>query len=380
MLHLRLLAAALLLSLVAVPVVRAEIPLDDEQRVRLFGDLRLRYEKDWDSANDSGGRRDDRDRARIRVRLGFLWDPVEHLRFGIRGRTGNTDNQQSPHVTIWQDEGSKGDRDVLIDRWWVEGRWEHGSVQAGRIAHPFWRQTEMLFDDDIWLNGLGFKTSFGGDSAKHELRGAVATVPEGPASLDWDDQGWLYGLQYVFTRPLGDGRSFTAALAGIRIEDESTRANPVLLDLDWTIWALSLQGKLKAGELPVTLGAELFYNSDGPPKGTWNEDERNAWGLFVRFGGLSSKGDWVAGLHYARVEQLAYVPYLAGDDWMRWGSSTQTRATNYDGVELRGGYAFTDELNVLVRLFLVEGLELQGPASTTKEDGNRFRVDLNWKF
>jgi hypothetical protein len=36
-------------------------------------------------------------------------------------------------------------------------------------------------------------------------------------------------------------------------------------------------------------------------------------------------------------------------------------------------YALSKNINVMGRLFLVEAI-------TTEQDGNRFRLDLNWKF
>ena len=41
--------------------------------VTISGDLRLRWEKDWDSHTSSGSARTDRERARARARLNVLW-------------------------------------------------------------------------------------------------------------------------------------------------------------------------------------------------------------------------------------------------------------------------------------------------------------------
>jgi len=58
---------------------------------------------------------------------------------------------------------------------------------------------------------------------------------------------------------------------------------------------------------------------------------------------------------------------------VRFGAGGQTRASSIKGHELRAGYAITNNANVLTRLYLVDAI-------TTKEKGNRFRVDLNIKF
>jgi len=64
---------------------------------------------------------------------------------------------------------------------------------------------------------------------------------------------------------------------------------------------------------------------------------------------------------------------MAQDDWFRFGSATQTRSSDFRGHELSAGYAVTDRLNVLARYFTVESI-------TTREDGKRFRLDLNYSF
>ncbi|MEM1294501.1 MAG: putative porin, partial [Verrucomicrobiota bacterium] len=81
-----------------------------------YADFRLRYETDWDSARANGSLRDDRMRARIRARLGAKIEPTENLTFNIRARTGNSDSQQSPHLTIQDfNGGERDDFDGILD-------------------------------------------------------------------------------------------------------------------------------------------------------------------------------------------------------------------------------------------------------------------------
>jgi hypothetical protein len=365
---------ALAAALSSLPA-RAEIPLDEAGTISLFGDFRFRVESDWDSQTSAGTERDDRDRARVRLRLGFRWEPTEHVSFEIQGRSGNTNSQQSPHVTILQ-SGDNGDHDALVDRVFVKFKRGPGWAWVGRNGHPFWRQNEHLFDDDVWLDGVGFGFDFGEGKSKHRIRGAYAAVPEGDASLSWNEQGFLGGLQYVFERALKDG-NVTVALGHCQIDDDEDVDNPVLLDEDYGIWMLSVQRAFRWGELPVTLGADIVHDADPPDKDVFNHDQQNGFVVSAQLGSLKEKGDWTFGYWYAQMEKFAVVPYLAQDDWLRWGSATQTRSSNY---ELRFGYAITKKMNVVARLYHVDGLELESPDAVAKEDGNRFRVDFNWKF
>ena len=66
---------------------------------------------------------------------------------------------------------------------------------------------------------------------------------------------------------------------------------------------------------------------------------------------------------------------VAEDDWVRWGSATQTHASNMKGHEFRCAYGIMKDMNVVARLYLVEVV-----SDDNNEDGNRLRVDLNYTF
>ena len=90
---------------------------------------------------------------------------------------------------------------------------------------------------------------------------------------------------------------------------------------------------------------------------------------------MKNKGDWLAAYYYARIEQFAVNNSFAQDDWVRWGSATQTRASNMQGHEFRGAYVLMKNMNLVGRLYLTEAV-----SDNNDEDGNRFRLDLNYKF
>ncbi len=79
------------------------------------------------------------------------------------------------------------------------------------------------------------------------------------------------------------------------------------------------------------------------------------------------------GYSYAHIETFAVNASYAQDDWIRFGAGAQTDASGFKGHEIRLGYAISKNINLLARLYLVDAI-------TTRQDGNRFRVDLNWKF
>ena len=337
---------------------------------RLFGDVRLRAEADWDSTTSNGGQRDDRDRIRFRTRLGLEWN-VASWSITTRLRSGNTNSQQSPHVTIIQ-SGDKGDGDVLVDRAVMKFSKGGRNFWFGRNGHPFWKKTEFLFDDDVYWDGVGFSTPIGPSGRLH---GIAAFVPEGQASLDLQDQGTLLGLQFV--HPVAGTRG-TVGATMVRISDDHAVANPVLLDLDYTIVDVTIEWKPSTPN--VSLGAEVISNIESPDSGVFNRGERTGVVVWASKGSLSHSGNWLGAIYLAHIEKYAVVSFLSQDDWLRWGSATQTRSSNFEGVELRLARALRDDLNVVARLYIVEALELESAGSVSKEDGNRARLDLNWKF
>ena len=95
--------------------------------------------------------------------------------------------------------------------------------------------------------------------------------------------------------------------------------------------------------------------------------------MFVHLGKQKQQGDWLLGYYYADIETLAVNSSFAQDDWMRWGSATDTRGSDFHDHEFRFGYVLPWKWKVLARLYMVE-------SNNNPEDGNRFRIDFNRKF
>jgi hypothetical protein len=82
----------------------------------------------------------------------------------------------------------------------------------------------------------------------------------------------------------------------------------------------------------------------------------------------------------ANIEKFAVVARLAQDDWLRWSTAIDTRSSNYEGHAFRVAYAFRSAFNAMLRVFQVEGIELETPTAVELEDGMRARLDFNISF
>ena len=346
----------------------------------IFGDFRFRFEQDWDSKDASSVKRDDRARARIRARIGIKISPNEFFEFSARLRSGNTDSQQSPHITIADFSGNgTGDKDVVIDKWYMKLKKDHLWVWGGRNDIPLWKQNELLWDDDVTLIGgaAGVKDfSFG--PGKLSLHGGYTLLPDGMTK----NHGDMGVGQVVYSTGINNVE-LTVAGGVLALSGDDSASSNLLSgnDLrDYTIWVGNLQVKTYVANIPVSLGFDYMHNSEdysatdlvGTPTGT-TDDDTEGFVVQIYLGKDNNKGDWLLGYSYADIETLAVNSSYAQDDWMRWGDAAQTRGSDFSGHEFRAAYVLPWKVKVLARLYSVE-------SNNNPEDGNRFRIDFNRSF
>ncbi|MBT4520480.1 MAG: porin [Halieaceae bacterium] len=348
--------------------------------LKVYGDFRARMEQDWDSQKSSGADRDDRLRARVRVRLGMTYKPSDTFEFGVRLRSGSDDSQQSPHITVVDfDDNDTGDAHFNFDKWYLKAKGKNGWGSIGRNGLPMWKPNEMFWDDDVTPLGIaagyGFKV---GEGSKLGLNGGYFSLPAGMQ----DTCGEMgYGQAVLNTSLEGGGLTAAVGLFDMEGDDSASDCDIYLQDngrRDYQIWVANLQAKFSAGNRPLKIGVDFMSNSESyklgePGISSSNKDETDGWDAYVSWGSTGKQGDWLVGYWYANIEQFAVNNSFAQDDWVRWGSATQTRASNFKGHELRAAYGLGNGMNLVARMYLVEAI-------TTREDGNRFRLDFNYKF
>lgn len=357
----------LLLALAPVPAtVRGDTQFD------WYGDLRLRLEQDWDSKRSNGTERDDRLRARIRLRAGIKFTAANRWEFGARARTGSNDSQQSPHITFKDfDDNPRGDEDVNLDKWYVKYKGDNYWIMAGRNSYPFWKQNELFWEDDVTPAGGAFSIG-----KRVQFTAGYFTLPAGMRNFFGD----MYGAQLKYSNDSG----MTLALEYLDLQgDADDEAASVLLlrgngGRDYALLQAHAQWNYTGGERLLRLGLDYSHNLEDydDPSDSFafaNQDETDGWVASVALGGTGKKGDWLLAYYYARIEALAVNNSFSQDDWVRWGNATQTRASDMKGHEFRAAYRWTPKLTVVGRVYLADAI-------TSVEDGKRARIDFNWKF
>lgn len=377
--------AALVLSAVVV-TSRAAAPatgldwIDKNTNLTFYGDIRLRYELDWDSQTAAGVEREDRNRGRVRGRFGLNYQIASDWSVGARVRTGSSRSQQSPHLTfISDDEGQRDSADFVADRYFLQFKRGAFTAWGGRNTSPFWQQNELFWDEDVTPTGL---------AASHDARLGVGTLttvvgafllPDGGT----DVSGQMLAGQLKYTLPV---KSSQFTLAGgvhfINGDEPTTNLRNSNGDRDYLLGVGSLQWSLPVQAvrgMPLTLGADIVKNfinysrAEVAPFPPSTDDETLGYVLSASLGQLKNRHDWIVGYSYAHIETLAVNASYAQDDWVRFGNGAQTDSSDFKGHEVRLGYAISKYINLLARAYFVDAI-------TTVQDGNRFRLDLNWKF
>jgi putative porin len=348
--------------------------------VDLYGDFRFRFEEDWNSTRSSGTERSDRARARIRGRIGMKISPNDFFQINTRLRTGNKDNQQSPHWTMADfSNNDTGTHALVFDKWYGKLKKDHLWAWGGRNGIPIWKQNELLWDDDATVIGgaVGAK-NYALGPGKLSLNTGYVLLPDGMR----ENHGEMAIGQLAYSSKFNN-IGWTAAGGVLALNGDSSTPDNLRQgngNRDYTIWVGNLQAKTEISGFPVSLGFDYMHNSEdytaaelvGTPTGTTNDDT-DGYVFQIRIGKNKKLGDWLIGYSYADIETLAVNASYAQDDWMRWGSSKQTDASDFHGHEIRAAYVLPWKWKVLARFYSVE-------SNLNPQDGNRFRIDFNRKF
>jgi len=177
----------------------ADIP-EWTRRTGLFGDVRMRYDNfmfpaensligafpnfhainsglPFDLTNLAGtlppqlNSNQDRERTRLRMRLGFDIDLEDGFTAGIRMATGANNSPVSTNQTLGSANnnsagGNFSKYELWLDRAFIQyeaSYHEHGKllVWLGRFDNPFMTSSQIMWDEDVGLDGVAFKMNQG---------------------------------------------------------------------------------------------------------------------------------------------------------------------------------------------------------------------------
>ncbi|RYD25017.1 MAG: hypothetical protein EOP86_27865, partial [Verrucomicrobiaceae bacterium] len=170
------------------PVYASILP-KEENNFDIFGDIRLRYELvQFPAGNDNTGSfpnfnaintgspfdtagtvfspqrnvDQDRQRFRIRVRVGGEWQLQDGWSVGVRAATGENNSPVSTNQSLGAGGGNFSKYAIWLDRAFIKYQTDFGGSKAnlevlgGRFDNPFFA-TETIYDDDLGFDGLSLK-------------------------------------------------------------------------------------------------------------------------------------------------------------------------------------------------------------------------------
>lgn len=397
-------------------------------RLKWEGDLRVRYQSDlFADDNDAGASFvnqpyglgsasspintvEQRDRLRVRARLGLLAKVSDSLSAGFRLSTGTTSDPVSTNQTM----GVSGNKySLVLDRAYGKAKpWDWLEVAGGRMPNPFF-STDLVWDDDLNFDGiaatfkpwpnqtLAAKPFFAvGAFPLQEVQSSATNLAKdkwlyaAQAGLDWRSGAysrWRFGLAYYDYRNSKavqdtaiDGLyDYADSILSYRQKGNTVfevapvdRAGLYGLAADYRLVNLTAMADLAHFDpMHVILTADVVKNI-GYDKaqvdnllGTAQEKRTLGWSAKVTVGKpeVVLPGDWQLSLGYRYLERDAVLDAFTDSDFSLGG-------TNSKGYFLGASYGL--DRNAAVSLKWL---------SATQIDGLNFaadvlQVDLNAKF
>lgn len=352
-------------------------------KIKGRGDFRFRNENIWqerivkvnniDTAADAA----DRERMRIRARLGFDFKATDNVTGTLLFATG-ADDPRSSNQTL----GGTGTRKSIgLDMAFVDWKFmQGGDILLGKMPNPVFRPGQTLFyDNDFnpeggavkFERGILFGTAYGWWITE-------GYNADADSSANWDAR--ILGLQAGLKFPLLGGETILAANyyeCGLCKDNSPLYSNNSngnttykvgssttnLLQYGYDILEISAQTGTTVHNLPLTFWANYAQNMAD------DVEYDTAYAIGAMIGKASNAKTWEAGLFYQSIDKDALFGQWVDSDF---GDGK----TDSEGWVLKGAYA-------PVRNFTIAGTYFMNTLNKdvgTELDYDRLQLDLNYKF
>jgi hypothetical protein len=352
-------------------------------RIKARGDFRFRNENIWTERVVDGAVVDaaDRERMRIRARLGFDYKVTDTLKGTLLFATGG-DDPRSSNQTLG---GTGARKSIGVDMAFADWNFiQGGNLIIGKFQNPIFRPGQSLFyDGDYNPEGGVIKYERGpffGNGYGYWITENYNSNPDIKMPAGDNTDARIFGLQGGMKFQLLGGETIFAAnyyecsacqghspLFGnvangnttYRVGTNTTN----LLKYDYDILELGGQMGLTVMNQPLTLWANYARNMAD------DVEFDTAYAVGAMVGKASNAKTWEAGLFYQSIEKDALFGQWVDSDF---GNGT----TDSDGWVLKAGYAPVKNFSFNATYFLNTLNKDVG----TQLDYDRLQLDLNYKF
>jgi hypothetical protein len=335
--------------------------LDILERFSWKGDFRFRYQ--IDKRDQAGANNIDRNRLRVRFRLGSTVHMYKDLDIGFRIVTGSLGSQTSTNATL---DGGFGNKAIDLDRAYFKWNPKPFTLQGGKFAVPFLK-SQMIWDSDVNVEGISEQFAHKmGDTHLKLILGQFVLEENNPG-----DDIMLYAYQGVLEQQTRLGK-FNVALAYYDYADHedpgsaptnavsnNTLSEVKVVDLMGT-WSDSLYGK------PLKVFAEVAKNTGTLAPG--QSDLDTAWQVGFGYGKSGQRfADWDLILTYRVVQTEAVLDALADSDF-------HSGLSNARGFKVAGAMGLRKGIKLALTYFNTQ--EERG----TSDEKQTLEADLKFKF
>lgn len=319
-------------------------------RIKWEGDMRVRYQPDtFDKSNATPAQYDaaasasnttraagltslaantasERERFRLRARIGMLAQVSEDWSAGIRLATGNTTDRVSTNQTMGQDFNKY---QLLVDRAYIKYEpVEWLSVSGGRLPNP-WLSTDLVWDEDLSFEGFAGTLKLNladGDLRPFLTVGAFPLRENGPPTRS---ARWVRGVQAGARWQLAAN---TRLNFGAALYDFSNLAGKKETDADYFDLAYQAYGQYEYSSSLRQKGNTLF-RTNAPSDST----STPIWGLASKFrpANLTASLDLA---HFDPVHVVLTADYVKNTAFNRHEIYQRTGVKLSDGKD--SGYLF----------------------------------------
>jgi len=410
---------------------------DWTKRIKFKGDIRFRYQaerfadgnstqyRNFNAINAAGGTTaagvnafinttEDRDRLRLRARLGMDAKVTQGVTASMRIATGDPDDPVSTNQTLGN---YGGDYQISLDQAFIRFNPVANEYQLtlGRMPSPWMSPTQLVWDDDLNFDGVAFSYYFNrgndmyDDEQQFDPYFTVGAFPLQEVQLSGNDK-WLYGAQVGFSYLTRKQNQFKMGLAyyyfdnisGVKNAPDSTLTNytaPPFVQKGNTMFDISNSTTdpqtelwaLAADYQELNLSAiydmanfapvHVIFTGDYVENIGYDQGEMQAragesvdgkttgydFGIKVGWPTVLQPGNWNAGLNYRYLERDAVVDAFTDSDFHLGGT---------DGQGYKLSFSYGIEENTWLQLRVISANEIDGPPLGVMT----VLADLNAKF
>lgn len=351
-------------------------------KIHFESDFRFRIEQDWDSRKSNGSYRDDRTRFRYRLRAGATFKE-KFYSLGFRIRTGNNKKQQDPQLTLGKGYKEFGTLPIGLEKLYVQSHYKDIRIWFGKNSYSFLKNNELFWSDNVFPEGLFIEKKF--NFQKHLIDNISVKASHFVLSSNGKsilDDAYFQGFQ---TSIQLKNKRFTLFPSFYLFRNiPNIPDGEHTYEMDYSIFHVGAKLQpLKEVRLYIDFdyyaNLEDYYQNSNISESF--KDEKVGYSFGIQYGRLKEAKNWKVKLTYTALQKYAALDYMAQNDWVRWDysafNSPDGRLTNFQGIELVVGYSISRKMNLIAKYYNVSQIV---PVGTSKETGQRIRLDLNVKI